>query len=379
MQVFISYSRVNLLFVKPLYELLQRIRLLWHPQTPKIDKPRWKKAEFIIGAIIIPLIAALITLLPSLIRNDQPTPPPPATAIVAQRFTAAPTDQPTETATETPALTPTPTQALPIADVVATLDARATEAQATQAIMDATATLIAFRPQANDDWTPVEHDFDGVTMVLVPAGCFMMGNDDYYNDEYPLHEQCFDAPFWIDKYEVTQAQFARLGGTKANENHFSGDERPIDHIIWFEAHDFCKLRGSRLPTEAEWEYAARGPDTLIYPWGNTWNASNLIWDSQGTANVGSIPAGVSWVGALDMSGNVWEWTSSLHEGYGYPYDATDGREADTGSRTDVFRVVRGGAWSGSNTPSRWTTSFRYAANPGFMVTSFGFRCARDYE
>lgn len=244
---------------------------------------------------------------------------------------------------------------------------------------DATATLIAFRPQTNAEWTPIERDFDSVVMVLVPAGCFEMGAATY-SYEQPIHEQCFDHPFWIDKYEVTQAQFRRLGGKQATASSFSGDARPVERITWFEARDFCALRDARLPTEAEWEYAARGPDSLIYPWGNTWNANNAVWYSssaQETADVGSIPAGISWVGALDMSGNVWEWTNSLYESY--PYDANDGRERDTGDSIEVRRVFRGGAWyydnsDGLRAPNRnWNAPFDRDDLYG------GVRCARSYE
>ena len=271
--------------------------------------------------------------------------------LLALLATPTPTNTPTPTATPTNSATPTP---------------------------DATATLIAFRPQTNADWTPVERDFDGVAMVLVPVGCFMMGSDAGDDDERPVHQQCFDQPFWIDKYEVTQAQFRRFGGRQANLPLFSGDNRPVERITWFEARDFCQLRDSRLPTEAEWEYAARGPDNLVYPWGNTWEPNNAVWNrsiSQGTANVGSIPAGVSWAGALDMSGNVWEWTSSLYERY--PYDETDGREADTGSRTDVLRVLRGGSFLFTTHYLRAADRFR--GDPVIVDINDGFRCARSFE
>ena len=210
---------------------------------------------------------------------------------------------------------------------------------------NATATLLAYRPQTNNDWTPVEREFDGVTMVLVPAGCFMMGSGTGDSDERPVHEQCFDAPFWIDKTEVTQAQFARLGGVKANDNRFTGDDRPVERITWFEARDFCELRGGRLPTEAEWEYAAGGVESWVYPWGDIWDGDHTIHSGNSnsqTADVGSRPSGASWVGALDMSGNVWDWTNSLYEAY--PYDVDDGRERDTENSTDVLRVLRGGSW-----------------------------------
>ncbi|GAB1422564.1 hypothetical protein MASR2M15_27980 [Anaerolineales bacterium] len=244
---------------------------------------------------------------------------------------------------------------------------------------NATATLMALRPAANKDWVPVEQEFDGVAMVLVPASCFEMGSKDGDSDEKPVHEQCFDAPFWIDKYEVTQADFDRLGGTQTTAPHFSGDQRPVEKISWFEARDFCELRSSRLPTEAEWEYAARGPDSLVYPWGDTWDADNTVWkrsDTQGTANVGSIPAGISWVGALDMSGNVWEWTSSLYKDY--PYDPADGREADTGTETDVLRVLRGGSWLSGGTGDL-RSAVRNGYYPYNSYDNYGFRCARSYD
>src|SRR5690606_21843483 len=103
-------------------------------------------------------------------------------------------------------------------------------------------------------------------MVLVPAGCFRMGTNVNTN-ERPVHDQCFDQPFWMDKYEVTQAHFRRLGGTQANSFAFPGINLPVENITWNEAQDFCELRGGSLPSEAEWEYAARGPDGLVYPWG----------------------------------------------------------------------------------------------------------------
>jgi formylglycine-generating enzyme required for sulfatase activity len=228
----------------------------------------------------------------------------------------------------------------------------------------------------NADWTPVTQNFDGVPMVLVPAGCFMMGSNDGQDDEQPVHEQCFEEPFWIDETEVTQADFERRGGQKANPNRFDGDQRPVERITWFEARDFCAQRGARLPTEREWEYAARGPDNLVYPWGSTWNENNAVFSGNSnnqTANVGSRPVGASWVGAVDMSGNVWEWTSTLYEPY--PYLATDGREDDTGDRTDVRRVLRGGSFV--NTSFDLRAPSRLGLAPNFVSEDFGFRCARS--
>jgi formylglycine-generating enzyme required for sulfatase activity len=231
------------------------------------------------------------------------------------------------------------------------------------------------RVNSNDEWTPYVQEFDGVEMVLVPVGCFDMGSNDGDSDEQPVHEICFDEPFWIDRTEITQSVFERREGRKANENGFSGDNRPVENIEWFEARDFCALRDARLPTEAEWEYAARGPDELIYPWGNQFVAENVVYgdnsDSQ-TAIVGSRPAGASWVGAMDMSGNVWEWVSSLY--LDYPYESD--HESRTNS-TDV-RVLRGGSRL-NNSTSVLRAARRNGVNPNNVSSSFGFRCALSYE
>lgn len=241
------------------------------------------------------------------------------------------------------------------------------------------------------DWTPVVQDFDGVPMVQVPPGCFMMGMSDaeiddliqQYGDQDwirafgPQHRQCIDEPFWIDLTEVTQADFERLGGVAANNSYFDGQSRPVEQITWFEARDFCALRGARLPTEAEWEYVARGPDGLVYPWGDEFVSENAVWSENSndqTANVGSRPSGASWVGALDMSGNAWEWVSSLYEPY--PYSADDGREADTGDRTDVLRVLRGGSLGNGNAVNL-RSAVRGWYYPDLWNRSFGFRCARS--
>jgi formylglycine-generating enzyme required for sulfatase activity len=244
------------------------------------------------------------------------------------------------------------------------------------------AALIAARSftGSNADWQALYPDGfrytfeDGVPMVLVPAGSFTIGANPQQDDERGSGVITFSEPFWIDLTEVTQADFERLGGEAANESYFTGDDRPVEQITWFEARDFCARRGARLPTEAEWEYAARGPAEWDYPWGAAWNASNAVWNrssSQGTANVGSIPAGRSWVGAFDLSGNVWEWTSSLY----LPYDSTEDREADTGARTDVLRVLRGGSWGNYSVVLRSANRNRF--NPDNRFYNFGFRCARS--
>jgi len=225
-------------------------------------------------------------------------------------------------------------------------------------------------PVANNaDWSPVIREFDGVEMVLVPSGCFMMGNDDGRRDERPAHEICIERPFWLDRYEVTNAQYG-------SEGAFGGADRPRGNLTWFEARDHCAARGGRLPTEAEWEFAARGPDSLIYPWGDTLIADNLVFDQNSNnelAPVGSRPGGVSWVGAFDMSGNAYEWVNSLYRPY--PFDPNDGREA-ADNATDQ-RVYRSG-W-GSYIDFGVSGAIRFRGAPDSRDWFLGFRCARDAE
>jgi formylglycine-generating enzyme required for sulfatase activity len=244
---------------------------------------------------------------------------------------------------------------------------------------------------SNDQWEPYIQQFGGTEMVLVPAGCFMMGSEDRPDNESPMHEQCFNKPFWIDRYEVTNAEF----GSTGCETYSSEPEQPRNCVTWFEARDYCAGRDARLPTEHEWEYAARGPDSLVYPWGNTYDAALVIseddptYGDTETAPVGSRPDGASWVGAMDMSGNVWERVSTIYgvddgdynfsgDGefvYEYPYDAGDGRERDSDERTNV-RVLRGG--SSFTRASVLRAAYRAWVNPGDGHDGdYGFRCARS--
>ena len=225
---------------------------------------------------------------------------------------------------------------------------------------------------------PIARDFNGATMMLVPAGCFNMGSEDStYVNERPIHEVCFDAPFWIDQTEVNQGDFARSGGQQASPNQFTGGTLPVENITWFEARDYCAQREARLPTEAEWEYAARSPESLVYPWGNEFardNTVSLINSGNRTAPVGTRTAGASWVGALDMSGNVWEWVSSLYRPYPYIHD--DGRE--DGSSRSSARTIRGGGYGNTDPEVNLRAATRLGYSPGIKFTFVGFRCARDY-
>jgi formylglycine-generating enzyme required for sulfatase activity len=266
----------------------------------------------------------------------------------------------------------------------------------------ATATAVAIIAA----WTPVTRtDAAGIDMVVVPPGCFLMGSN-YRDDEKPASEVCIGKTFLLDKYEVTNASFdafVKSGGymddkfwspagiemrtirnqtDRAREEGCStgspGPNQPTICVTWFEASAYCAWRGARLPTEAEWEYAARGPENRTYPWGNEFLETGAVYyDNAGdtTRDVGSKPDGASWVGAQDMSGNVWEWLSTAYdpENFGYPYRPDDGREDQTNGT--ARRGLRGGSWNDEVVFVR--AQGRGVNAPEYIDNDYGIRCAKS--
>ncbi len=230
---------------------------------------------------------------------------------------------------------------------------------------------------------------DGMVMVYVPAGEFRMGSD-IYDDEKPEHRVYLDG-YWIDKTEVTNRMFRKFvkengyqpegiwWRAASDENIEGEDKHPVVNVSWNDAVAYCQWAGRRLPTEAEWEKAARGTDGRKYPWGNEapkWGLAN-IWDRgadgyEYTAPVGSYPEGASPYGVLDMAGNVWEWVADWYdENY---YDKSPAKNP-AGPTTGELRVVRGGSWLSCVWDIR--SADRYWFNPSSYRHNGGFRCSRS--
>jgi formylglycine-generating enzyme required for sulfatase activity len=223
---------------------------------------------------------------------------------------------------------------------------------------------------------------DNRSMVKVPAGEFIMGSNERWDDEAPEHISSTDA-FYIDLSEVTNADYIKFVNTTQRTPPYHWPEgnipkgkehHPVVYVSWFDANEYCSWTGKRLPTEQEWEKAARGEEGLIYPWGNEWSldkSNHPYKNSTGTEPVGSYPKGRSPYGLYDLSGNVWEWVDS----YYLPHPGNPVTRAEYGKDK---RVLKGGSWfdclsygCGLSAP----TFNRSFFTPEVKNNSFGFRCA----
>lgn len=247
---------------------------------------------------------------------------------------------------------------------------------------------------------------DGMTQLFVPAGTLKMGGLDILleNDEIPAHDVTLDE-FWIDQVEVTNGmyQFCTHAGVcrlpvklnSDNQADYFGNpeykDYPVIQITWYDATKFCEWAGRRLPTEAEWERAARGDDSRTYPWGGeppndeNSNANNTLGD---VTRVGSFAAGASPFGALDMAGNVWEWVADY---YNAKYYAESPQVNPTGPNhggINHLHVIRGGSFQ-DNLFNLRISNRGYEVGPdpsalpnesayyGRSSVKIGFRCASD--
>jgi formylglycine-generating enzyme required for sulfatase activity len=244
-------------------------------------------------------------------------------------------------------------------------------------------------------------DAHGVAQVWVPAGTFLMGTDETdptgelappawakaeLVSERPQHEVSLSSGYWIDRTEVTRASFQAFiddggyekrdlwseEGWKWNQTPRAVNtpppgsecvEGPPDEpkvcITWFEAEAYAAWRGGALPTEAQWEYAARGPSSSIFPWGDEWDAAKAnVVESVALTPAGSLPAGASWVGALDMAGNAMEWVADW---FSISYYKQEVREDPTGPEFGSRKVEKGGWWGADPYVAR--SAYRHFEDP----------------
>jgi formylglycine-generating enzyme required for sulfatase activity len=221
-------------------------------------------------------------------------------------------------------------------------------------------------------------------MVYVPKGEFVMGSEWGEWDEEPRHIVYLD-PFYIDRYETTNEEYERcIDARRCDPQAFRSDRsvmgprQPVVAVGWDDAVRYCRFAGKRLPTEAEWEKAARGTDERRYPWGNEWHRDwvNLHGPEDGfaaTAPVGSFPGNVSPYGAYDMAGNAWEWTQDFH---GKRYYRKSPRENPKGPARGDRHVMRGGSWL-YDVPFFAMSTNRSPGRPLVHKIYVGFRCAMD--
>lgn len=248
-------------------------------------------------------------------------------------------------------------------------------------------------------------------MVPIPAGSYARGSDEDdplgEEDERPQRQVTIDA-FLLDKYEVSVNQyvtflndvgdhrevcgnvpcarvvndvpdaFLRDGGDGGPYNVPSSfNNYPMNHVSWFGARAYCEWVGGRLPTEAEWEYAARGTEGYTYPWGEEEpNRSLAVFESEfnNVLPVDALPAGATPLGVEGLAGSMWEWTADWYVPDYYFWGTVDNPQ---GPPQSTERVVRGGAWSLENTAVRLRSANRNAFRPAAMRADLGFRCAFD--
>ena len=226
---------------------------------------------------------------------------------------------------------------------------------------------------------------DGAPMLLVPAGDFTMGSDEGDDDEQPIHRVFLDN-FYMDTFEVTNGRFAKFvaaiqseppWGFADQETPVVQAERPVRWVNWMEATGYCLWAGKRLPTEAEWEKAARGTDGRTYPWGNDPPTAahavfGLTEGAETVSPIGNRDKGSSPYGVHDLAGNLYEWVTDWYDEEFY---TTNPPRNPRGPVEGTTKVQRGGSYI--NNPYRLRSSFRTKGDPTEHDPHVGFRCAQD--
>lgn len=339
------------------------------------------------------IVASTDTAIAVAAFTKTPTPSPTRTPTVT--FTATRTFTPTATLTRTPTFTVTFTPTV-------TPTATNTRPPTLTPSFTPTATLAATQtrtPGPPPKLGTFRIDARGVEQVWVPGGCFQMGSDPQKDpqaqaNEQPAHEVCLTKGFWIDRYEVTNAAYQKFiddGGYSRPElwsqagwawkqktsrtgpdsySNFLDANQPRVGITWYEAEAYARWRGGRLPTEAEWEYTARGPKSAIYPWGNTWDPSRANYGNtvEHTEPVNKYTNGQSWVFTFNMAGNVWEWCADWHDDGYYKQRIKDN---PTGPATGTERCARGGSFDNDSILLR--AGYRNKSDPTFQFSAVGVR------
>jgi formylglycine-generating enzyme required for sulfatase activity len=245
--------------------------------------------------------------------------------------------------------------------------------------------------------TTITNPIDGATMVWVPSGTFIMGS--IYGDEQPEHQVTLSG-YWVYKYEVTVAQYQAFclatshslppfpsgysWSGKLGWSDSALQQHPIVNVTYYDCNAYANWAHTSIPTEAQWEYAARGPQVNNYPWGgiiksgdqnNGWdkskcaNAYNSLNNGKSTWPVGSFPDGASWCNAQDMAGNVWEWCKDRYGSY-----SSLPLINPTGPELGDYRILHGGSWKYTEYYNRCTYRAENIPNDFGLDINDGFRC-----
>lgn len=348
-----------------------------------------KGRQWIDWLIIIVIILIVVAVLALIVSRSATTPPTPTRAaalatntaelIGASTFTTATTSALDETLV--PSLATTTISTRTLRPSASALIPTRTSFPANTPLVDTAVPTNTLRPTVPSTAISsgssfaagaIRTDSRGIKQVWVPDGCFPMGSDPTKDkfaspDEMPQHDVCITG-YWLDMFEVTNAAYEQFvaNGAYTKPDYWSEEEwrwlqtngitgpqsllgfvgplQPRLGISWYEADAYARWRGGRLPTEAEWEYAARGKEGLIFSWGNfpETNTANVLGFVGHTTNVGTYEKGRSWVGAYDMTGNAMEWVADW---YSNTYYQQRVKNNPTGPTTGIYRIIKGGSWA----------------------------------